>query len=186
MISLNYTFPAVQNALEKRNNYENKIMKVVCGSGHRPNKLGGYKKASQNIVYKTALYALLDSNPDFLISGMALGWDQALAYAALHLDIPFIAAIPFEGFAAQWPESSRRFYSRLCAQAYKVKIISDGEYAADKMQLRNIWMADKSSSALILWDGSSGGTGNFVKYAEEIDRVMVNYWDKFENLRFKK
>jgi uncharacterized phage-like protein YoqJ len=160
-------------------------MKVVCGSGHRPNKLGGYEKASQRVVYKIALYALLDANPDFVISGMALGWDQALAYAAIHLDIPFVAALPFEGMESKWVESSRRFHDRLCNQAHKVKVISKGEYSAEKMQRRNVWMADRAGLALILWDGSSGGTGNFVKYAEEKDLVMRNYWSKFEELRFK-
>lgn len=161
-------------------------MKTVCGSGHRPNKLGGYTKASQNIIYKTALYALLDTNPDCVISGMALGWDQALAYAAVHLDIPFIAAIPFEGMERKWPESSRHFYDRLRKQAQKEVIVCDGGYTPDKMQRRNVWMADKADLALILWDGSSGGTGNFVKYAEEKELVMRNYWEKFEQLRFGK
>ena len=161
-------------------------MKTACGSGHRPDKLGGYDKAAQRIVYHTALYALLDSNPKWIISGMALGWDQALAYAAVQLGIPFVAAIPFEGMENKWVESSRNFYNKLRSLAKKEIIVSEGEYSAEKMQLRNVWMADHCQFAIVLWDGSSGGTGNFIKYAQEIDLPIKNYWEKFEELRFGK
>ena len=48
-------------------------------------------------------------------------------------------------------------------------IVSPGEYAAFKMQVRNEWMVDQLNPAtdllLAAWDGSPGGTGNCVKYA---------------------
>lgn len=157
------------------------MRKIICGSGHRPPKLGGFGKKAQFCVYKTALYALLENNPDFVISGMALGWDQALAYAAIQLKIPFVAAIPFEGAEKRWQKPSQRFFHHLCDKAYKVKIISDGDYTPEKMQIRNQWMRDKSSHGLILWDGTNGGTGNFVNYASETDLPMINYWEKFED-----
>jgi hypothetical protein len=35
--------------------------------------------------------------PTHVISDMALGWDMAVAFAMLKLNIPLIFAVPFEG-----------------------------------------------------------------------------------------
>ena len=43
------------------------------------------------------------ARPDAVISGMALGWDQAVARATADLGIPWVAAITFEGQESKWP-----------------------------------------------------------------------------------
>ena len=77
---------------------------IVAATGHRPNKL-----APLSICYSTrVLQRLIDlataylekSNPDAVISGMALGWDTAIAIAAIKLNIPLTAAV----------NDKRRFY----------------------------------------------------------------------------
>jgi len=47
------------------------------------------------------------------------------------------------------------------------------------MQTRNIWMVDNCDLVLALWDGSDGGTGNCIKYANKIGKPIVNLWDKY-------
>lgn len=54
---------------------------ILAVTGHRPNKLGGYSKQAYRKLVKIAEVNLKKLNPDKVISGMALGWDQALAQA---------------------------------------------------------------------------------------------------------
>ena len=51
---------------------------IICGTGHRPNKLGGYTQAAQLKLYNVAVEVLEELKPTTVISGMAIGWDQAV------------------------------------------------------------------------------------------------------------
>ena len=66
-----------------------KINMIVAGTGHRPNKLGGYNNESFLKLVNIAEDALKQMEVTEVISGMALGWDMALAQAAINLNIPF-------------------------------------------------------------------------------------------------
>lgn len=155
---------------------------VVAGTGHRPNKLGGYGVAAERRVLNTALRSLEHLKPERVISGMALGWDQALARAAIDLGIPFVAAVPFEGQERMWPEHSRRRFRELLAQASETVIVSPGSYSANAMQVRNIWMVDHCDRVLALWNGSTGGTHNCITYAARAGKPFVNAWKLFVSL----
>lgn len=152
---------------------------IICGTGHRPNKLGGYGNSAAENVYLTARKALLQLKPAKVISGMAMGWDMALAEAAVDLGIPFCAAIPFGGQESRWfPETVKR-YHELVGKAETVEYVSDPGYAAWKMQVRNEWMVNHCDLVLALWDGSTGGTGNCIAYAEKVDKPIANVWDMY-------
>lgn len=156
-------------------------MAVIAGTGHRPNKLGGYSTDAFKNLCHIAQEVLKELKPKLVISGMALGWDQALACAAIAENIPFAAAIPFEGQQNAWPESSRMIYSTILEKSAKKIIVCDGGYAAWKMQKRNEWMVDHADTIVALWDGSIGGTANCINYAKKIGKKIINYWDKYEN-----
>lgn len=156
---------------------------IIAGTGHRPDKLGGYTAALDMRLQVLAMRALREHAPALVVSGMALGWDVALASAAVRLDIPFIAAIPFEGQESRWPESSQYRYRQLLKQAAGVEIVCTGGYAGWKMQRRNEWMVglvDADGVMLALWNGSDGGTANCVRYAERVGKPVVNLWHEFE------
>ena len=38
-----------------------------------------------------------------------------------------------------------------------------------QMQLRNIWMVDRSQYIIGVWDGTEGGTANCIEYAKKKD-----------------
>lgn len=142
-------------------------MTTVAGTGHRPEKLGGYDYYNPKRVWvrseiKVALEFL---KPTRGISGMALGFDQDLASVFVEMAIPFTAAIPFVGQEDGWPPHARKFFDWLLERADDVVIVSPGPYAAWKMQTRNEWMVDHSQWIIACWDGSSGGTKNCVDYA---------------------
>ena len=155
---------------------------IVAGTGHRPNKLGGYTRDAQTRLFNTAIKSLEHLQPTKLISGMALGWDQALARACVELNIPFIAAVPFAGQETVWPAASQRAYRELCEAASDFVIVSPGGYSAAKMQIRNEWMVDHCDRVLALWDGSPGGTRNCVDYAKTVNKPISNAWKCFQRM----
>lgn len=152
---------------------------IVCGTGHRPDKLGGYGNIVHSRLVNVAKAWLKSNKPSKVISGGALGWDQALAAAARYLGIPYVMALPFPDFDSKWPEKSRNFLKALCDDAAEVVFVKDGPYAAWKMQERNKWMVDHSDKVLALWNGTSGGTANCVKYAESVGKPISNVWEAY-------
>lgn len=139
---------------------------VVAFTGHRPNKLGGYHPNPLRDFVVSALRKKLEElRPTFAISGMALGVDTWAAELCVELKIPFIAALPFEKQCEAWPEESQRRWYDLLKLAHRVHVVSPGEYAANKMQIRNRWMVDHATDLIAVWDGTPGGTANCVGYA---------------------
>lgn len=145
---------------------------MVSFCGHRPTKLGGYILPNPTYisVCQKIEAALKELKPEKVISGMALGIDQWAAHIATKLGIPFIAAIPFIGQDGKWPTESRKIYKILLAKASETVVVSEGGYSAAKLQIRNEWMVDQlvheDDRLIAVWDGSRGGTGNCVAYAE--------------------
>lgn len=149
---------------------------IVAGTGHRPDKLGGYSTAIKGKLRDTAVTGLRKTHATQVISGGALGWDQALARAALDYKIPLTLALPFEGFWSRWPESSIRELHMQIEAADKVVYVCEPGYAPWKMQERNKWMVDHCDAVLALWNGTDGGTANCLKYATKAGKPISNLW----------
>lgn len=154
-------------------NYKNKI---VAGTGHRLQKIGGFKipNPTYNWIWDNAKKVIEILEPSKIISGMAIGYDQILAEIAIKLNIPLIAAIPFKGQESMWPKESQEKYNNLLDNAQEIVIVSDGGYSAAKMQIRNCWMTDNSEITLMCFNGdNSGGTANNVKYSMEKNKLWA-------------
>ena len=170
---------------------------IICGTGHRPKKLGGYGAHIHTRLVALAEAALrhyraIDiadclllhvHQPEHVISGMALGWDQALAQAAVNQGIPFTAAIPFVGQESRWPEESQQRYHELLSLAHSTITLDQGPYSAKLMQERNEYMVNKSTHVLALWNHTPGGTGNCVAYAQSVEKPIINLWQSW--IRYK-
>lgn len=152
---------------------------ILCGTGHRPDKLGGYGEEATQKLIAFARHILAELCPDTVITGMALGWDTALAEAAHDLNIPFHAYIPFIGQEGRWPRESQARYAALLYHAEKSVYCSPEGYAVWKMQKRNEDMVRDSEIVLALWDGSRGGTSNCVGYANKVGKKVMNVWDEY-------
>lgn len=119
---------------------------------------------------------LIELAPEKAVSGMALGIDQDFVSVCIDLRISFVAAVPFLGQESQWPAESQRLYFALLDRAEKVEYVCEPGYAPWKMQKRNEWMVDwigEDGRLLAIWDGSQGGTGNCVRYADQLGRKIV-------------
>lgn len=148
---------------------------IVAFTGHRPDKLGGYKLPNPTYikVCKEIDKLLRELKPEKVITGMALGVDQWAAMVAHKLGIPFLAAIPFEKQELKWPEESQKTWRLLRKLASEEVIVSPGGYSADKMQIRNQWMVDHCDKLIAIWDGTSGGTENCINYAKSIEKEII-------------
>lgn len=159
---------------------------VLAITGHRPNKIGGYKPNQTAVDIKKFLELLVDSEkPSVMISGMALGVDTIWARVALEKRIPLVAAIPFWGQERMWPKESQEEYSEILRQATKVVPVSEGGYAVWKMQKRNEWMVDHCDKLVYIWDGSPGGTKNCIDYARKVGKAIIecHLFSESPNLR---
>lgn len=152
---------------------------IIAATGHRPNKVGGYSRAAYQKLVAVAESYIRTAKPSRVISGMALGWDQAWAEAALNLGVPVIAAIPFAGQQSKWPIESQQNFEQILSRCESVTIVCPGAYSAAKMQKRNEWMVDRADRVCALWDGTDGGTANCVRYAHGKGAEVDNVWPVF-------
>lgn len=151
--------------------------KAVCFTGHRPTKLGGYNESNPTAQHvkqrlRDEILRAIDDGYTTFISGMALGVDMWAAEIVLSLrstnpTLKLVAAVPFDGQERKWPTQSQVRWRDIVVRADDVAYVCEPGYAAWKMQKRNEWMVDHSSRVIAVWDGTSGGTGNCVKYAEK-------------------
>lgn len=159
---------------------------IFSFTGHRPDKLGGYSPQAQTqlvkFANKTIKYMIHKYDGDIsCIVGMALGWDQAVALACIENNIPFKAYIPFKGQESAWTASAQKEYHRILNYIgpQNVMYVCEPGYESWKMQERNKAMVDDSNILVALWNGSPGGTANCVRYANDIERKVVNIWNSW-------
>lgn len=153
-------------------------MVKIAVTGHRPDKLGGYQAYDNFRAIRRHMRDFLDEAPDgelILISGGALGIDQFWMEVGLHLELPVIAALPFEGYDSKWPVTSRETYKKLLDKCHEVRYICEPGYAASKLQIRNQWMVDNCDSLVAYWNGTPGGTSNCIDYAISRDKIITEF-----------
>lgn len=159
---------------------------IIAGTGHRPDKLGGYSEDNYKILVSIGEKYLKMLMPTKVISGMALGWDQALAQAAINLKIPLVAAIPFSTQDKVWSDNSKKYYRELLCKATEIINVSDtDDYKLEYMQQRNVWMVDNCDILLAMFNGTQGGTENCLKYAETRNKKIINLYPDFKETQIK-
>ncbi len=160
---------------------------IYAATGHRPEKVGGYEReATERLeLFAFEVLAGIQRGPEAqrisrMISGMALGWDTAVALAALELKIPLEAAVPFKGQEEKWPEPAKRRYHDILRRCIRVNYLAPPGFQAWKMGNRNFWMVNKSERMLALWNGTKGGTEVCVGMANKEGREVVNLWERWQ------
>ena len=174
-----------------KHDLENNVASIT---GHRPSELtvrglaaypkphqpdGGYAYSRLVTLFVKAFQL---TKPSTVISGMALGADQAAATAAIMLGIPVIAALPMLGQENRWPVSSKNLYYNLLRQFAETVVVSEGAYTAHKMNIRNEWMVDNSDYTIALYNThkTQGGTFNCISYVEAQNKFYLNLWPSWE------
>jgi uncharacterized phage-like protein YoqJ len=163
---------------------------ILAGTGHRPGKLFGTSEAAYTSANQASLQAfarrILEATPNISVvrSGMALGWDQALAAAAHDLGIPWHAYVPFAGQASRWPAAARARYDTLLATAASTTIVIPGHpdtshAVRSAMMTRNAMLVDGAGIVVALWDGQPSGTADAIAKARAQGILVRNYWPKW-------
>lgn len=149
-------------------------MKIAV-TGHRPNKLWGYdlNNPKYKDLYLCIQKVLITNKCDYAISGMALGVDQVFAICAIKNKIYLECAIPCLKHSKMWKKESVDLYNKILSKSQKQTLVSPTAYNNVCMQIRNEYMVDNCNILLAVWDGSNGGTGNCVKYAQSIGKEII-------------
>jgi len=161
--------------------------KVVAVTGHRPKKLdpqGAYSVPFAWKLTEFAAHALKLMRPAKVISGMAQGWDQACALAAITLEIPLVAVIPNYNQPSRWSKSgiwSQDWWEYILSQAAEVHSVNNPSLSYSQLLMkRNEEMVDRADVMLALWDGNPrGGTAMCVTYARAMKKPTVHCWNKW-------
>ncbi len=148
----------------------------IAVTGHRPQRLGDH---DPDRLIALAVATLEHYRPTLVYTGMAQGWDTAVARACVRLTVPFIAVLPHPLQAASWPYPDYRMHERLMAEAVQpVQVIGQGR---DGYKARNMWMVDRAEMILSLFDGREyGGTHHTAWYAEAKSVRVVNLWSSWQ------
>jgi uncharacterized phage-like protein YoqJ len=141
----------------------------IAVTGHRPDKLGGYRNEQGFRTIRRHMKGFLEEAPDGeleLISGGALGIDFLWMQTGILLGFPVVAMLPFEGYDSKWPDFSRKIYGEWLDRCRTVEYVCEPGYHPAKLQRRNEAMVDRADSLVAYWNGSEGGTANCVGYAQ--------------------
>lgn len=156
------------------------VGEILGVTGHRDL---GYSLAGERLLYELALSCLADLKPRTVVTGMALGWDTAVALAALERKLKVWAFIPFKGQEDKWSTEQKHRYAQILSKTERTVYLSGEGYTPQKMLLRNKAIVDESQRILALYDGRhSGGTDQCVSYAMSIGRPVVNAFPRFQRL----
>ncbi len=149
-------------------------MKIAV-TGHRPSKLWGYNYSHPQYqkLGRVLRDLLVQEHCDHAISGMALGVDTVFALVVLKLEIPLECAIPCIGHSIMWQRQSVELYDKILTRATKVTMVTNSPYTMSCMQKRNEYMVNECDVLIAVWDGTSGGTGNCVRYAQSVGTRIV-------------
>jgi uncharacterized phage-like protein YoqJ len=116
-----------------------------------------------------------------VLTTLTLGWDTALAEAALELHVPFTATLPFANFYAHWDTVHKQRFLRLRNKADEVVMVSQGKYAPWKLSKANQYKIEQSDLLLVLWDGLEPHTKRDLRLAERQGKEMVHLWETWKS-----
>lgn len=145
---------------------------VVGATGHRPQHLQhlvGACRWARDEAARVAVKVRDGYGCTTAISGLALGWDQWWAQAALDAGLDLWVHIPFEGQPDRWTAGDRQAWADLRARATKETVYGtnpvDTRQATRLLMARNHGMIRNSDAMACLWirDKTTGGTWSAVR-----------------------
>jgi O-acetyl-ADP-ribose deacetylase (regulator of RNase III) len=112
------------------------------------------------------------------ITGGAVGLDTEAALYAMKHSIPLWLILPFPPLVMSkfWKDHQKTALRDTWPYADKTSVLAPA-YDVSIYQRRNERMVDLSDMVAAFWDGSSGGTGNCVRYVQKVGKKMVRFSD---------
>lgn len=162
----------------------------ISVTGHRtlPDKPSALRtvQAAMDAAAEQALWGV-EGTDSIVYTGMALGWDIAIARACDKLSIPFVAVIPCPNQAVPWARDQQMTYARFIQRAKFVHSVfpqtQHGVYYYNALKLRNTVLVAQATEILALHDGrSNGGTTDALTQAVKKGLPIFNAWRHYEKL----
>ena len=158
---------------------------MICAfTGHRPQRLpwGGREEDPRCLALKAMLESAVEQVAQrgcrTFLCGMARGCDTYFAEIVLarrDRGLRLEAEIPCPGQADRWPEADRRRYHALLLECAVVHVLDD-VYSEGCMLRRNRAMVDRADILITVYDGSGGGTGSTIAYANARGVEVLPVW----------
>lgn len=160
-------------------------MEKISFTGHRPQYLGGFGSEAKRRLYKFAHRKMLAVQDDALIYvGCALGFDMAIATAAVEQGHKVISCLPFLGFNTRWQMSSVFELDGLLNKSHEVRIVTTKEEIEAHnhppgflLNKRNNYMVDETDRLISLCCGAPSGTQNCIDYALKQNKPVAYWWN---------
>jgi uncharacterized phage-like protein YoqJ len=144
--------------------------------GHRPPQLGGYDENFTVAEVRRQLGEIFSAKRHMhddlvVVTGLGLGAETLAAEAAVDLDIPFIAVLPFPAPDKVWPSASRDRFRRLTEAAQDVVTLQRKEpdskqKAGAALAKRDSWLIRNAREVVLVWDGKDPSLAKLHKTAE--------------------
>lgn len=161
---------------------------IIGITGHRPQSVDNDFSLTSPIwqwVRAALREFFIESQPNIIVSGMALGSDTVAAEVAMDLNIKVRAAVPFKGQESTWPEESKQRYYKLLEKCHDVFEVSEPGYATWKLHARNQFIVDNSNFMVAIWNGDQkGGTWSAVNYAIKRKHAIKQINPKTKTVRW--
>lgn len=112
--------------------------------------------------------------PKLVLTGVALGYDQLCAECCIELNIPFTAAVPFDGQEDLWSSDMKVKFYNILLKTKEVVVVNPGPYERWKLNARNCWIVDHCDCICSYLIESKGGTKHCVDYALKKNKPVFN------------
>lgn len=152
---------------------------IISVTGHRdveqePGELLGFARLSVALMQECGVTEI--------ITGMARGWDLAIARAAFDAGVPYCAAVPFPGQADLWSAHDQIEWAWATKRAGRQVVL--GKLPLDIFYTRrDQWIVDECDELWALDSGRYSGTHKTVLYAEKVGRTVLPLWEPW--LRYR-
>jgi uncharacterized phage-like protein YoqJ len=110
--------------------------------------------------------------PVAVVSGLRLGAEQLGAEAALQLELPLLAVLPYPEAQKPWPSEARAHFAELVDAAELVLTLETAaptsrQLAGAALARRDAWLARQVDAAIVVWDGEDDAVGRLVRSLED-------------------
>ncbi len=168
--------------------------KVVCFTGHRPEKLPCQERGSiQTLMLKSFLYKeiydCIQNGYTVFVAGLSMGVDMwastiVMSFMKKYPDIKLITISPYKAFGEDRKNADYWEYRNTLEKSSEVIYISE-EYYKGCMKKRNLAMIDMSDLIIGVIKEDRSGTSQTIRYAMKkgLKSHIINIGNAFEAIK---
>jgi hypothetical protein len=155
---------------------------IITGIAHPPARLHERTRFPSLELVHFALLALQQYQGTRVITSLEPGWEQALAKAAIELELPYSVFGSLAERPPQLDKNSPPLLEELLAKADERIVLAEVDGSPRYTYWQN-WRADQADLILALWDYDfQGETYQLIEYALKRGKPVANLWRDWDIL----